>query len=356
MSYTIGTTIAPPLVRPFLSYHLTNQTTPSDQLTHRSGVSGPLLLENNSSNSNNTFQESQIYYPYAGIGMVEGLVCVSYFLLCLSGRMRQSVSHMEPKSLKDMVKPTTCRHGSTAFWKILMVCVVLLYVGIVSRDQALGLYMCPLGVDAGLTKQTAVWLSFVYNASLLVGRIFSVFMAPFVKVHLMAFVECILILICLMTLVLFSTLDMDGTIYLWIMVPITGLFIGPNYASLMAWVDRYIEVTGLVVATIDVGIGLGSLLSTWAVGLLIHRYGGTVCYWFSLGGAVLVLMTLVPAQIMGLIEGDRHDIVEVTDTDQDVMTGEPDTLQNPLLSIQDDTQDDQNDVLHQSEDDNPWVY
>ena len=72
------------------------------------------------------------------------------------GRMKQSVNHMDPKSLKDMVKPSTCRHGSTAFWKILMVCVVLLYVGIVSRDQALGLYMCPLGVDAGLTKQTAV--------------------------------------------------------------------------------------------------------------------------------------------------------------------------------------------------------
>ena len=100
----------------------------------------------------------------------------------------------------------------------------------------------------------------------------------------MAFVECILILLCLMTLVLFSTLDMDGTIYLWIMVPITELFIGPSYVSLMAWVDRYIEVTGLVVATIDVGIGLGSLLSTWAVGLLLHSHGGTVCYWFSLGG------------------------------------------------------------------------
>ena len=167
----------------------------------------------------------------------------------------------------------------------------------------------------------------------------------------MAFVECILILLCLMTLVLFSTLDMDGTIYLWIMVPITELFIGPNYVSLMAWVDRYIEVTGLVVATIDVGIGLGSLLSTWAVGLLLHSHGGTVCYWFTLGGAVLVLVILVPAQIMGLIEGDRHAIVKVTD-----MTGEPDTLENLLLCIQDDTQDDQDDVIHQSEDDNPCLY
>ena len=60
---------------------------------------------------------------------------------------------------------------------------------------------------------------------------------------------------------------------------------------------------------------------------------------------------MVPAQIMGLIEGDRHAIVKVTD-----MTGEPDTLENILLSIQDDTQDDQDDVIHQSEDDNPCLY
>ena len=346
MSYTIGTTIAPPLASAFLSYHPTNQTRPSDQLTEGSAISRMIVQENNHTYSNDTYHESQIYYPYAGIGMLQGLVCVSYFCLCLSGRMRQSVSHMERKSLKDMVKPTTCRHGSTAFWKIFIVCIVIIYVGIMIRDRALSLYVCPMGVDAGLTKQTAVWLGFVFNMTSLAGRVVSVFLAPWVRVHVMVYVECILIILCLLALAMLSTFDMPGTLYLWIMIPLIGFIMSPNYASVMAWINRYIEVTGLVVATIDVGIGLGSLLSTWAVGLLLHRYGSTVCYWFSLGGAVLVMMPLVPSQIMGLIEGDRHDNKHVSDNDHDEtatpehMSEEPslddnddELIGNPLLNI-----------------------
>ena len=63
-------------------------------------------------------------------------------------------------------------------------------------------------------------------------------------------------------------------------------------------------------------------------------------------------MTLVPAEIMGLIEGDRHDIVKVTDTDQN--DGKTRYLHNPHLSIQD-HHDNQDDVIHQSEADNPWL-
>ena len=277
--------------------------------------------------------QTQIYIPYGGAGGVQIVITMVFtvfsILGCISLRWRYraiTVHH----SLREMLNPAACSGGQGAYGVYMLISLFLLYVGIVARDTSCCLYICPIAVNGlNVTKQQAALLSTGFSISQTVGRLLSVALALCVPITGMVWAETTLILVFL---ALLATMGLNSFTLLWVFLCAFGVATGPNYPSVMAWADRYIQVTGFVMVVIDLGIGLGGFAATWAAGQVYDNYPLQAMFFFSLIAASVMAVILIPLQVASCHHGDRHkdDKNGITDSSRVSSTESLIDQDNPL--------------------------
>lgn len=247
---------------------------------------------------------THIYIPYGMFGAIEVLFSFSFLTFFLCGLTYSSTTVSSKTSMREMLNPATRARGHFGFGLFMLVCLFLLYVGIVFRDNSLGLFLCPTGeLVFNMSGFTASLLGLAFSISQFVGRLGATVLAIFIPVQVLVFVELIGTCFFMIALTIWG---LQEELYLWIFSCAAGLFIGPNYPSIMAWADRYVEATGMVITVIDLGIGIGAFLATLVGGILFHQKGPEWLFYMSVGGAVFMLGVLIPLQIVSSRYGDRH--------------------------------------------------
>ena len=60
----------------------------------------------------------------------------------------------------------------------------------------------------------------------------------------------------------------------------------------MAWSNKYLAPSGVLLAVIDLGIGAGNISAIWIGGYLFDNYGGLYIFYMPLGFAVSMVVAL----------------------------------------------------------------
>ena len=210
-----------------------------------------------------------------------------------------------------MLNPATCAQGNLIFGLYFVISLLFVYIFVNGAPRALPVFLFAIA-NKGLgvsTANSAVILT-THGFMGAVGRGTSAFISKCLNIKLLLFIQVMTALVlsfCLM----FS--GMSSAIALAVTSCLLNFMLDPIYPSIMAWADRFIIVTGSVVAIIDIGIGLGEFVALFIAGVFFQNRGSqsilTLCFLLT----ALVVLVYIPLQAVSWRHGDRHEHIETAE-------------------------------------------
>ena len=183
--------------------------------------------------------------------------------------------------------------------------LLLLFVALTARDGGIGIYLFPIAHEEALhmTKTMAALLITIYHLFLTAGRGFGALFLQWVPIKIFLFAQLCLAT-CTQLLLYFYGLKSNAS--LWILTSFFAVLSGPTYPSLMCWADCYIDASGVAIAVIDIGIGLGGFLTLWLYAHAYNVLGSAGVFLLILLFSAVMFLLLTPLQIVSAIHGDRY--------------------------------------------------
>ena len=99
----------------------------------------------------------------------------------------------------------------------------------------------------------------------------------------------------------------------------------------MAWSNKYLAPSGVVLAIIDLGIGTGAFSGTWIGGWLFDTHGALAVFYLSLAFALLVFCVIIALQIWAHLCIKVGDIRTAESHNRESASVEPDE-DSPLIN------------------------
>ena len=326
---TLGMMLAPPTTAPFLSRrddnttlnilghseidHVNNVHPWSSHLTplhHNSNIFpvhesisdlGNDMLTSNSSAPTG----SRIFIPFTlhgSLSVCAGLLFLAYYF---AGWEYRTAKYSGSPSGENSSTMST-RVGRR--FKIAMgISLFFIYVCIVNSNNTINVFIFYVAVKSSIrmSKSRAAMFNTVYNSGWVIGRLMGTINARFIKIHYIVFFSICAVLANTTLLVFYG---FHSEVTFWCLTCAMGIFSGPCYPCVMAWADRYIEMEGVMVAMIDVGIGLGGFISLYLGGYLLHTRGSVYIFIMSAAASLMLFISMVTLQIYCHIRGDRYKI------------------------------------------------
>ena len=320
--HSVGMLVAAPMAGPFLSR--TNQSDNTTATTTSMIQEHYAIHSSGYHNASQTFGPSRIYIPFGIIGGVGALGCCCFLAFHVLGwtfinlaplGTTATAQHTDSHSVKDasdnQASVNEPRHGSDASdtirrdnpkpvfkWTFIVV-LFLAYALIMYRDIAFATYLPAIGVKSALhmTKQQATYLATSYCGAYAGGRVASIICSKYINIHILLYTELVTALVFC---ALLAWLGLDGQVQLWVLVCVLSVFSAPTYPTIMAWVNHYMPVTGLVMASIDIGIGAGSFSALWVGGYIFDHYGAAYIFYLSVTSAAVLVLSVTSLQMAAL--------------------------------------------------------
>ena len=143
----------------------------------------------------------------------------------------------------------------------------------------------------------------------------------------MLFTQMIIAIILQILIVIYA---LESVTLLFTLSCLYGAISGPTYPTIMGWADRYVEATGMVIAIIGIGNGVGGFVSTLVLAHINQKHGSLTVFLFGLIMSISILVILIPLQIFSHIKGDRHNHIQPTHIHQGV-NAECDDLDSQIM-------------------------
>lgn len=109
----------------------------------------------------------------------------------------------------------------------------------------------------------------VFWTGFVVGRVIAVWLARVMSAASLLVSSCLLSTV---TSAVLGAGDRSGAV-VWVATALTGLFLGPQFATMMAYSDERLHLTGAATARLVAAAGLGGLVLPVATGWLLQRRG-----------------------------------------------------------------------------------
>ena len=152
---------------------------------------------------------------------------------------------------------------------LLVICVFfVLYVGVEIgfsgwiKTYAEGIRLP--GSDSPTFLNTAFWVSFT------LGRLFAVLLGKRVRSGQMLAVSCVLTV----GLLIVMTVADGSPVLVWITTPLIGIAMAPQFATMIAYAEERITLSGRATSWFVSAAGLGSLTLPFIIGQLLDRSSG----------------------------------------------------------------------------------
>ena len=206
-----------------------------------------------------------------------------------------------------MLNPARCANGDILFGVYFIVSLLFMYIFINGRDRSLPQFLFAIGHKGlGMTKNMSALLLTTYSFLSALARGLCAVITRCVPIQIVLLIEISMALLLQMYLVFYG---MNSPTSLWLLTCSLVMFTAPTYPTVMAWADRYVEVTGAVVAIIDIGIGLGGFIALVISGSLFQNQGPQAVLTFGFVLGILLTCVYVPMQVSGYRRGDRHKAI-----------------------------------------------
>ena len=296
MCVTLGMTLAPLITAPFLSSESSHQNDTSNNEIN-DGLSSTVAPREEYS--------GHVRIAYSLFSVWSMSVSLIFLFFAIRGDVYASKTTQKNKTFKDMINPANIAQGDFSFGLAFLVALFFIYIFINGRDRAFSMYLFIIAHDdvLQLPKVTAAALVTVTSLGVVLGRGVGALISGKVPIQVMLFTELILGAYLHMLLWFYGLVSVTS---LFILCGLLGFVTGPTYPSVMAWADRYIEATGVVISVIDVGLGLGGFASLWTSAYLYDEYGAVAIFLLGLVLAITLIAIILPLQIVSHVHGDRR--------------------------------------------------
>ena len=91
----------------------------------------------------------------------------------------------------------------------------------------------------------------------------------------------------------------------WVLSCAAALCIAPLHPTLMAWMSKYIVVTGVAMSAINVGSGLGGLGGMYISGYLFQHFHARASIQLSFAISLALVAVFLPLQVLAHVRGSR---------------------------------------------------
>ena len=295
MFMTIGVIIAPPITIPFLSNTKTNHT-----MTHVE-LSEGLVMDGNETAA----YTGHVQFAYAILGSWSVVVSIMFLIFFLHGTPYANTGKPTNKTnVKDILNPATIAGGNFKYGLYFLIFLFLLYVLLHGRDRGIGTFLFVIAhIDVQMTKPVAALLVSMLNVFIALGRGFVAFLAHWLPIESLLFTQVVATVVLQLLMYFYGV---ESIVALWTLTALYGLSAGPTFPSMMSWASKYIETTGMVLAIIDIGNGVGGFLALWFYGVIHEDYGSSGVFLMGLINGTVIIVLLIPLQIVSLIHGKSH--------------------------------------------------
>ena len=261
---------------------------------------------------------ANIHIPFTVVAMVlclAGIACFCAYFFFKPTNLATQEDDLKEKSrayLTFVADLCTCER----FYEIcILILLFLFYVFIVVCINGGEYYLYPLLMvsDLKITKTEATWLNTAFHACLVISRLITMGILCFISIKI--FMNIMLLAACVVC-ILWTFIGLNSKLNMWILSPLYMFIFAPVYSSGLAYADRYVEVTGLITALLDLGAGAAITSSTWLLPWLLHHFGPQYVLLSFLCCTIICFCFSCAIYVIGkLIVGDRYETYKTVEED-----------------------------------------
>ena len=265
--------------------------------------------------------ESRLWIPYAisgGVGIGVSLIFFMFFCVGLPKEYWTTHRPGEEKRFLSTLSPRSCTGGNMLYGIQMFTLLFLFYVANFGKDSALLTFTLPIAIDPDLplefTKSNAALLITIASVCACSGRLFFAFLAKLVPIQPIVFIQIMFILVAHVILVVWGLEFM--TLY-WVGICLYNGFSSPLFPSVIAWADKYVKMTGVALALVNIATGVSTFIFTYCAGYVFDykSNGAAWVMYLSMGCSVVMGLLMVAMQILGSCHGSRHSNMAVNTQD-----------------------------------------
>ena len=157
--------------------------------------------------------------------------------------------------------------------------------------------------DLSMSNQEATYLVTANQISFLIGRLVSIFASYIVPVQLVFFLNAFVGLGFTVCLTVLGTQD---KMLFWIFSCLASFACSPLIPVGLAWLDRYTEVTAVVLMVMSFGFTVGGFVSQWLAGWMLTNTSPDFVLYIELGCVIAMCIAITIMQVVGSKHGNRY--------------------------------------------------
>ena len=177
-------------------------------------------------------------------------------------------------------------------------------VAIRAKDSSVRLGLMPVALESELhfSTDTGVMLKAFNFMSRALGRTILGILSHFISIKLYS-VVCITLQLFFMALIAFY--GIIHPVLFWICVPVHGFFASVALPAAISLFDRYIRITGFILAFSGLSYPLGNAIATYLNGYILEQYNAKWILVEAFGFSVVMFSGVLGITILGNKFGDR---------------------------------------------------
>ena len=279
--------------------------------------------------------DTRIWIPYVASGSLGLLIALVFFICFLVGLPQefQTISshnqNSEVRNARSVLSPGNCTGGNVAYGLQIFPLIMLFYILFVGKDASFLTFTLPIAIDKRLpldfTKKSADLLMIVSAVCAAGGRFGFALIAKILSIQVIVFIQVFFTLAAQIMLLIWG---LESVIIFWVGSCVFNTFSSPCFPSVLAWADKYVKMTAVAVALVDISTGTGSFIFAWLAGYVFQykENGAQWVLYLSTGCGVVMTLVMIALQILASCHGNRFETSE--DSAQNNEDEEP--LYNPI--------------------------
>ncbi|CAL1291790.1 unnamed protein product, partial [Larinioides sclopetarius] len=280
--YGFGSLLAPLIVAPFLGdYHHETFTNGTSSYRNETLLYHHLDYSFNSTNKSDSFEIPPLTYAYSIIGGFGFLVSISFLVVCTIAPLEVGINKSETTEIKQR---------SYIFVTIIVILTFLLLFVITGLEIGYAQMLATYSVKGPprLTPVIGSYLTSTFWAAFTVSRFSSIFFA--IKYSSLAVIVFDLIVFFAGTVVLLF-LATTREWALWLATVLLGMGVASLYASVISWVERYINITNKIIGLLATGGALGEMVIPYTISYFLEKVPEVLSYMVTASCVFSILLT-----------------------------------------------------------------
>lgn len=311
--FGVGAIISPQIARPFLSDTVNGNTTEgiSNVTTSANIYSAHLYKWYAMSYSQwedihtTNSDDSRIIICYSIVGLLILLISLFQLYFVLTDPPSGYQTWQPEESVKDMMKPSTCAAGDTAFGVQLLGGLCLFYA-LVSGSQAAYvdfLFSYATESDLNFSSDEASAINSAFFFCYTMGRLFGGLLARCVPVQAIIGVCTVLSVLEMVIIALFA--EQNDAVF-WSLTCINGFTITMLFPGGMGWSNLYLDMNSMAAMILLSGSSLGRIPLQYASGYVYETYEPNYITYVSAIGYMALLVVFSLLQFRASLKGSKY--------------------------------------------------